>query len=94
MDVSVLSSRRHNYMSHHNKLKQFKHSVHHNKMGRDLLMGFQDVAFLPSRASFFTTFLKNCDRRESLWIITCLKIVVGVSKGMRTDPHTPLSYMQ
>ena len=45
-------------------------------------MGFQDIAFLPTRASFSTTFLKNCGRGESLGTTTCPKTVVGVSKGM------------
>ena len=45
-------------------------------------MGFQNIAFLPSRASFPTTFLKNCGRGECLVTITCLKTIVGVSKGV------------
>ena len=45
-------------------------------------MGFQDMAFLPSRGRFSTTFLKNCGRGKSLGTTTCLKAVVGVSKGM------------
>ena len=45
-------------------------------------MVFQDVAFLPSRASFSTTFINNCGRGESLRTTACLKAVVGVSKGM------------
>ena len=40
-------------------------------------MGFQDVAFLSSRASFSTTFLKNHTRGENLGITICLKTVVG-----------------
>ena len=41
-------------------------------------MGFQDVAFLPSIASFSTTFLKNCGRGESLRATTCpTTVVVG-----------------
>ena len=46
-------------------------------------MGLQDVAFLPSRASFSTTFLKNCGRDDGLWTITYLGTVDGVSKSMR-----------
>ena len=46
-------------------------------------MGFQDVVFLPFRASFFTTFLKNCGRGESLETSTCLKTVVG---GKQVQP--------
>ena len=38
-------------------------------------MGCQDVAFLPSRDSFFATFLKNCGK--SLGTTTCLNTVVG-----------------
>ena len=45
-------------------------------------MGFQDVAFLSSRAGFCITFLKNHGRGESLRTTTCLITVVGVSKGM------------
>ena len=45
-------------------------------------MGFQDVAFLPSRDSFITTFLKHCGRGKSLWIAKCHKTVIGVCKGM------------
>ena len=37
-----------------------------------LIVGFQDVAFLASRASFSTTFLRNCDRGKSLVTTTCL----------------------
>ena len=36
-------------------------------------MGFQDIAFQPSRASFSTTSLKNCGRGESLGTTTSLK---------------------
>ena len=43
--------------------------------------GFRDVAFLPSIASFYTTFLKHCGRGESLGTITCLKTVVGGKQG-------------
>ena len=45
-------------------------------------MGFQDVVFLSSGACFYTTFLKHCDRGESLVTTTCLITVVGVIKGM------------
>ena len=44
-------------------------------------MGLQDVAFLPSRASFYTTFLKNCGRGEILGTTTCHKTVVGDKPG-------------
>ena len=39
-------------------------------------MSFHGVAFLLTHASFFTTFLINCDRGESLVTATCLKTVV------------------
>ena len=45
-------------------------------------MGFQDLAFLLSRASLPTTFLKNCGRGESLGKTTCPKTPVGVDNGM------------
>ena len=46
-------------------------------------MGFQDVVFLFSEASFTTTtFLGNCGRGERLRTITCPKSVVEVCKGM------------
>ena len=44
-------------------------------------MGFQDVVFLPLCASFYTTFLKNCGRCESLVTTTCLKTVVVGKQG-------------
>ena len=44
-------------------------------------MGFQDVAFLPSRASFFTTFLINCGIDESVRTAACLRTVVGGKHG-------------
>ena len=42
-----------------------------------LLMGFPDVAFLPSRASLTPHFLKKCCNGESLMITICLRTVVG-----------------
>ena len=45
-------------------------------------MSFQDVVLLSSRASFHTTFLRQYDKCESLGTTTCIKTVVGVSKGM------------
>ena len=39
-------------------------------------MDFQDMAFLPSQASFAPYFL-NCGRGESLGTATCLKTVFG-----------------
>ena len=44
-------------------------------------MSIKDVTLLPSRASFHTTFLKNCGRSESLGITTCPKTVVGGKQG-------------
>ena len=41
-----------------------------------LLMGVQDVLFLPSRASYYTTFLIHCGRSEIFGIDSCLRIVV------------------
>ena len=45
-------------------------------------MGFQDVVFLLSLASFPTTFLTICGRGESHRTTTCLETVAVVSKGM------------
>ena len=36
-------------------------------------MGFKDVAFLSSRASFHTTFHENCGRDEMFWSASCLR---------------------
>ena len=47
----------------------------------DLLMGFQDVAFLLSRDSFSKTFCEDCGRGEILGAATCLRIVMGVNKA-------------
>ena len=58
--------------------------------GRELIMGFQDVVFLPSRDSFSIIFLENCCRGESLVTTTCLNTVVGVSKSMLPVKYTPL----
>ena len=44
-------------------------------------MGFQDVAFLPSRASFSATFLKNCGRGECFRTSTCAKTMVVGKHG-------------
>ena len=46
-------------------------------------MGFQDVAFLLSRASFSTTFLLYCGRDESLGATTCLAIVEHIGRLVR-----------
>ena len=45
------------------------------------LIGFQDVAFLPTRACFGTTFLETEGRDESLRTTMCLKTVVGGKQG-------------
>ena len=50
----------------------------------DLFWDFHDVAFLPSRASFSTTFLKNCGRGESLRNTTYLITVFRGKQG-----HSP-----
>ena len=52
-----------------------------SSQGRLDPMSFQDVAFLPSRNSFSTTFVKNCGRGGSLRITTCLITVVGGKQG-------------
>ena len=44
-------------------------------------MSFQDVAFLPSQASLYITFLKNGGRGESLRTTTYHKTVVGGKQG-------------
>ena len=44
-------------------------------------MGFQDVVFLSSIASFSTTFLKNCDGGKGHGTTTCLEIVVVGKQG-------------
>ena len=44
-------------------------------------MGFQDVAFMPSRDSFSTTFLRECGRREGFRTTKCLKTVVVGKQG-------------
>ena len=43
----------------------------------NLLLGFQDVAFLPLQASFSTTFHDNCCRSESFGTSTGLNVVGG-----------------
>ena len=45
-------------------------------------MSVQDVSILTSRASFSTTFLKNCSRGETLGTTTRLIAVVCVGIGM------------
>ena len=40
-----------------------------------------NVTFLPSRASFPSTCLKNCGRGESLGITTCHKTMIGGKQG-------------
>ena len=44
-------------------------------------MAFQDVAYLPLRASFSTTFHKNFGRGESLGTTTCRETMVGHKQG-------------
>ena len=50
-------------------------------------MVFQDVSFLLSRASFSSTFLKNCGRCESLGPPHVLKLWFGVSNNMFPVRH-------
>ena len=40
-------------------------------------MALQDTVFLPSSASYLTTFLIDCGRGDSLGNMTCLRAVVG-----------------
>ena len=44
-------------------------------------MGLQDVVFLPLRASFYTTFIKNCGRGEIVGTTMCVKTVFGGRQG-------------
>ena len=44
-------------------------------------MVFQDVAFLPSCASFSTTLATNCGSVERLRIAACLRTVFGDKQG-------------
>ena len=48
----------------------------------DLLIGFKDAAFLYSRASFSTTFVKKNCSDKILGMTASHKTVVGVSKSM------------
>ena len=50
--------------------------------GRRLQIGLQDVAFQPFRASYYTTFLKDCGIGEDIGTVTCPKNVAEISKGM------------
>ena len=43
-------------------------------------MGFLDVAFLPSSASFITTSHRHSGRCEGIGTTTCLKTVVGAKQ--------------
>ena len=45
-------------------------------------MSFHDVAFMPSRATFSTIYLKNCGGDESQGLPHVSKLWLGVSKGM------------
>ena len=57
-------------------------------------MSFQDVAFLLSRASFSTTFPKNCARSESLGTTTCLITVVWSKQGDDAPTKPPVCVRQ
>ena len=50
-------------------------------MGSGAPKGFQDVAFLPLRVCFSTSFLKNCGGCECLRITTYRKTVVWGKRG-------------
>ena len=50
-------------------------------------MGIQDVAFMPSRTSFYTTSLENNGSGESLGTAMCQKTVV-VAKGMHAVKYS------
>ena len=54
-------------------------------------MGFQDVAFLPSRASFSTTFLRNHGRSESIRTTACL---ISVGSGNQGYAHCKIFPLQ
>ena len=49
------------------------------------------AAFLPSRDSFCTAFLKHCGRAESLGITTCLECVNGGMQGHAPCEILPLN---
>ena len=55
----------------------------------EVLMGFQDVAFLPFRSGFSTTFPINCGRVEGHGTTTCLIAVAGGRQG-----HAPVKYFR
>ena len=50
-------------------------------------MGFLDAAFLPSRASFYITFLNNCGEGESLRTAIYVQSAVLVSKDRLPVRH-------
>ena len=58
---------------------QYKCNI--DALGRGFLMGFQYVGLLPSRASFYTSFLKDCGRDENLIAATCLSTVFRSKHG-------------
>ena len=47
----------------------------------DLFICTLDIILLMLK-SFFPTFFNNCGRGKILWTTTCLKTMVGESKGM------------
>ena len=51
-------------------------------MSREASIGFSCLTFLPTRASFSTTYLENYDRVYGLGTAIYLKIVVAVSEGI------------
>ena len=53
-----------------------------------LLIGFQDVAFLPPELVFLHHIKKNCGKGECLWTTTCLKSVVCDKHGHAPCKHS------
>ena len=50
-------------------------------MGRGLIVGYQDVVFMPAHISLSTTFHGYCGRDDSLETTTFLNSVVGRKLG-------------
>ena len=86
VDLNVCAVNAHSVRLMSKKLAE--HLAEFFGLGSSLLMGFQDVAFQPSRASFSTTFVKNCVRGESLRPPHVVKLWLEVIKGM-----LPLRYL-
>ena len=54
----------------------------------EIKMGFLDVAFLSSQASFYTTFLIKHGGGCGLWTSTCHKLLMGVCNGVKNFSPT------